>query len=207
MGVAASAKYDRHAAGLASAGLDLGRQCAASGDWRLRGLDAGRLRWSLAHGRTSQPLRAEYHLDRQPGAGHFGLYRCSRDHMVRAAGKPDLPMSADQAYLGNSARHNPEDLHVAAISSCHMFWYLYFCANAGIIVWAYEVRPAGRLIESQESGGHFESVHLRSMVTVESGDVQEALCLCQDAHDKCIIANSVNFPVLLELAFQHISKA
>src|ERR1700730_8615558 len=43
VGTAAPAESDRHAASLASAGLDLGRQCAASGDRRLRGLDAGRL--------------------------------------------------------------------------------------------------------------------------------------------------------------------
>ena len=50
LGIAASAEFDRHAASLAPSGLDLGRQCAASGDRRLRGLDAGRLRWSLVHG-------------------------------------------------------------------------------------------------------------------------------------------------------------
>jgi organic hydroperoxide reductase OsmC/OhrA len=127
--------------------------------------------------------------------------------VVRAAGKPDLAMSADQAFLGNPAKHNPEDLLVAAISSCHMLWYLHLCANAGIIVRAYEDRPSGRLIESQESGGHFESVLLRPKVTIESGDIQEALRLHQDAHKKCFIANSVNFPVLLEPAIQHTSTA
>ncbi|MDQ6702396.1 MAG: hypothetical protein M3Z96_04445 [Pseudomonadota bacterium] len=63
------------------------------------------------------------------------------------------------------------------------------------------------MIESQESGGHFESVLLRPKVTVESGDVQEALRLHKDAHKKCFITNSVNFPVLLEPAIQHTSKA
>src|SRR5580704_16840998 len=44
VGIAAPAEFDRHAASLASAGLDLGRQCAASGDRRLRSLEAGRLK-------------------------------------------------------------------------------------------------------------------------------------------------------------------
>lgn len=127
--------------------------------------------------------------------------------MWRAWRNTDLPMSADQAFLGNPARHNPEDLLVVAISSCHMLWYLHLCANAGIIVRAYDDRPIGRVIESQESGGHFESVLLRPKVTVESGDVQEALRPHQDAHKKCFIANSVNFPVLLEPAIQHASNA
>ena len=83
----------------------------------------------------------------------------------------------------------------------------FLCANAGIIVRSYEDRPIGRLIESQVSGGHFKSVHLRPKVTVESGDIQEALRLHQDAHKACFIANSVNFPVLLEPAIQHTSTA
>jgi organic hydroperoxide reductase OsmC/OhrA len=147
-------------------------------------------------------------LDRQPaGQGTSAYAAYGRDHVVRAAGKPDLLMSTDQAFLGNPARHNPEDLLVVAISSCHMLWYLHLCANAGIIVRAYEDCPSGRLIESQEGGGHFESVLLRPKVTVESGDVQEALRLHQDAHKKCFIANSVNFPVLLKPAIQRTSKA
>ena len=140
------------------------------------------------------------------GHGTSAYTAYGRGHVVRVAGKPDLPMSADQAFLGDPARHNPEDLLVVAVSSCHMLWYLHLCANAGIIVRAYEDRPSGRLIEAQESGG-FESVLLRPKVTIESGDVQEALRLHEDAHKNCFIANSVNFPILLEPAIQHTSKA
>jgi organic hydroperoxide reductase OsmC/OhrA len=142
--------------------------------------------------------------NRGQGTSAYAAY--GRDYVVRAAGKPDLLMSADQAFLGDHARHNPEDLLVAAISSCHMLWYFHLCANAGIIVRAYEDRPFGRLIEPPESGGHFESVLLRPRVTVESGDVQEALQLHQDAHKKCFIANSVNFPILIEPAILDTSK-
>jgi hypothetical protein len=67
--------------------------------------------------------------------------------------------------------------------------------------------PSGRLIESQESRGYFESVFLLPKVMIESGDVQEALRLHEDAHKKCFIANSVNFPVLPEPAIQQTSKA
>ena len=142
--------------------------------------------------------------NRGQGTSAYAAY--GRDHVAHTAGKPDLPMSAEQAFLGDPARHNPEDLLVGAISSCHMLWYLHLCANAGIIVRAYDDRPFGRLIESPEIGGHFESVLLRPKVTVESGDVQEALRLHQDAHKKCFIANSVNFPVLIEPAILDTSK-
>ncbi len=50
-----------------------------------------------------------------------------------------------------------------------------------MIVRAYEDRPIGRVIELEVSGGHFECVLLRPKVTIEFGDVQEALRLHQDA--------------------------
>jgi organic hydroperoxide reductase OsmC/OhrA len=139
--------------------------------------------------------------NRGRGTSAYAAY--GRDHVALVAGKPDLPLSAEQAFLGNPARHNPEDLLVVAISSCHMLWYLHLCADAGIIVRAYQDRPCGRLIERQESGGHFESVLLRPKVTIESGDLQDALRLHQDARKKCFIANSINFLILLEPAIQH----
>jgi hypothetical protein len=56
MGIAAPAEFDRHAASLASTGLDLGRQCAASGDRRLRGLDAGRVSWTVGKEELSKSI-------------------------------------------------------------------------------------------------------------------------------------------------------
>ena len=50
------------------------------------------------------------------GQGTSAYTAYGRDHVVRAAGKPDLPMSADQAYLGNPARYNPEDLLVYCLT-------------------------------------------------------------------------------------------
>jgi len=122
-----------------------------------------------------------------------------RDYLARAVEKPDLLMSADEAFLGNPAKHNPEELLVVAISSCHMLWYLHLCADAGIVVGPMKTaRP--------ESGGRFESVLWRPKVTIESGAVQEALRLHQDAHQACFIANSVNFPIRLEPAIQLASN-
>lgn len=132
------------------------------------------------------------------GQGTSAYTSYDRDHLVRAAGKPDLPMSADPAFRGDPARYNPEELLVAAISSCHMLWYLHLCAKARIVVVAYEDHPSGRLVESKESGARFESVFLRPVVTIESGDAQKARDLHQNAHKECFIANSVNFPVLFE---------
>jgi len=132
------------------------------------------------------------------GLGTSAYKNYDRDHVLRIAGKPHLPMSSDAAFLGDPARYNPEELLVAAISSCHMLWYLHLCAEARVVVAAYEDRASGRLIESTEGGGHFESVTLRPNVTIEAGETDAARRLHEGAHKKCFIANSVNFPVLFE---------
>ncbi|MGH6858179.1 MAG: OsmC family protein [Methylocella sp.] len=134
--------------------------------------------------------------NRGQGTSAYSAYR--RDHVVRAAGKPDLPMTSDPAFFGDPARYNPEELLVAAISSCHMLWYLHLCAEARVAVTAYEDRASGRLIESTEGGGRFESVTLRPNVTIEAGKTEPARRLHEGAHKNCFIANSVNFPVLCE---------
>jgi organic hydroperoxide reductase OsmC/OhrA len=132
------------------------------------------------------------------GQGTSSYTSFDRDHEVRGTGKPDLPMSADPAFRGDSAKYNPEELLVASLSSCHMLWYLALCAKAKIIVKAYEDRPTGRLVEGKPGGGRFESVVLRPAVTIESGDIETARRLHEDAHRECFISNSVNFPVSCE---------
>lgn len=118
----------------------------------------------------------------------------SRDHAVRIAGKPDLPMSSDPAFRGNAARHNPEELLVASLSSCHMLWYLHLCATAGIVVTDYADEAEGTMVEDA-NGGRFERVVLRPRVTISAGDAAKAAALHHEAHRLCYVANSVNFPV------------
>ena len=68
-----------------------------------------------------------------------------REHDIACPGKPVLHGSADPAYRGDADRHNPEDLLVAALSACHMLWYLHLCASAGVVVTAYEDRSEGTM--------------------------------------------------------------
>jgi len=57
-----------------------------------------------------------------------------------------------------------------------------------------EVMEVGR-----DGVGRFKSVALRPTVTVAAGsDVGRARALHKPAHEKCFIANSVNFPVECE---------
>ncbi len=69
----------------------------------------------------------------------------SRSYRVEIEGKPPLEGSADPTFRGDSGRHNPEDLLVAALSACHMLSYLADCARAGIEVIAYEDQASGMM--------------------------------------------------------------
>lgn len=121
----------------------------------------------------------------------------ARDHVYDGDGKPSIPGSADPHFLGDATRWNPEELLVASISSCHQLWYLHLCAVNGVVVESYVDEAEGEMVED-ENGGHFTSVTLHPKITISSDNAELARKLHHDAHKKCFIANSVNFPVTCE---------
>lgn len=135
------------------------------------------------------------------GAGTAGYRAYSRDHVISAAGRPDLAGSSDAAFRGDASRWNPEDLLVASLSSCHMLWYLHLCAQAKIAVLAYHDNAVGTMVEDAGGGGRFSGAVLRPVATLAAGsDAALATALHEEAHRLCFIANSVNFPVTVEPA-------
>jgi organic hydroperoxide reductase OsmC/OhrA len=107
-----------------------------------------------------------------------------------------IPGSSDPAFRGDGSRYNPEELMVAALSTCHMLWALHLCAEAGIVVTAYEDSPVGTMRENPDGSGEFTAVVLRPRMTVADGSkIEQARALHQRAHQMCFIARSVNFAV------------
>jgi organic hydroperoxide reductase OsmC/OhrA len=130
------------------------------------------------------------------GSGTSSYKAYGREHVIRAGDKPPIAGSSDPAFMGDRSRWNPEDLLVASLSACHKLWYLHLCATVGVVVTAYEDHAEGVVVEDGEKGGLFSSVVLNPEVTIAvGGDADKALALHHDAHAKCFIANSVNFPV------------
>jgi len=132
------------------------------------------------------------------GSGTTSYQSYERSHDIRVPGKPVLAGSSDAAFRGNASQHNPEDLLVAALSSCHMLAYLHLAASAKLVVTAYNDSAEG-MMETDNNGGRFVEVVLRPIVTINApGDAAKATALHVDAHHACFIANSVNFPVHCE---------
>jgi organic hydroperoxide reductase OsmC/OhrA len=132
------------------------------------------------------------------GTGTSGYRDYDRAHEIMTEDKPVIPGSSDPKFRGDRTRYNPEELLVAALSSCHMLWYLHLCAEAGIVVTDYADRAGGIMVEGADGGGRFSEVTLRPRVTIRSGDPSLAQQLHEKAHQLCFIANSVNFPVRCE---------
>jgi organic hydroperoxide reductase OsmC/OhrA len=130
------------------------------------------------------------------GTGTSGYRDYARDHDVTAAGVPPIAASSDPAFRGDPGRWNPELELTAALSQCHMLWFLHLAAVAGVVVTGYADDARATMAETDDGGGHFTEVVLRPRVTVAAADMaQQAQALHAEASAKCFIANSVNFPV------------
>lgn len=128
------------------------------------------------------------------GTSDYKVYE--RSHQISVENKPDISGSSDPAFRGDKTKHNPEELLVASVSSCHLLWYLHLCAEAGVIVTDYVDNASGIMLETPDGGGHFTEVTLNPNVTVtEESMIEKANELHKRANELCFIANSVNFPV------------
>ena len=133
------------------------------------------------------------------GSGTSSYRGYDRDHEIRAESRPPIAGSSDPQFRGDARRWSPEHLLVASLSACHHLWYLHLCAEAGVVVVAYEDQPQGRMIEEAGGEGRFVSVVLHPRVTISpESDMATAERLHRDAHAKCFVARSMNFPVTHE---------
>jgi organic hydroperoxide reductase OsmC/OhrA len=130
------------------------------------------------------------------GSGTMDYRSYDRSYIISIANKPDIYGSSDSAFLGDRTKHNPEDLFVAAISSCHMLWYLHLCSQNGIIVLDYKDKAVGKMEEIPDGSGKFKEVTLHPVVTIsDQAHTEKALALHKEANKMCFIANSCNFPI------------
>ena len=133
------------------------------------------------------------------GRGTSGYRTYAREHTISKEGADVISGSADPVFRGDPRCYNPEELLVGSLSGCHMLWYLHLCAEAGIIVLEYLDQPSGIMEETADGGGRFREVVLRPQIVIAAGgNADRAAVLHEAAHQRCFIANSVNFAVRCE---------
>lgn len=132
--------------------------------------------------------------NRGEGTARYTAY--GHEHVINGPGKPTIHGSSDPVFRGDASRYSPEELLVAALSGCHMLWYLHVCAEHRLIVEEYSDAAVGVMEEDASGTGRFVEVTLRPNVTFRSPfEEQLALELHRVAHEFCFVAASVNFPV------------
>lgn len=104
-----------------------------------------------------------------------------------------LPMS-------DAAAVDPEEAFVAALSSCHMLWFLSLAAKKGLRVNRYVDLAEGRMDRNEAGKLVMLEVCLRPEVEWDGDqpDTVTVAAIHHSAHDECFIANSVRTKVTIE---------
>src|ERR1035441_6682053 len=127
--------------------------------------------------------------------GGYAAY--DRTHRVDVPpGKVSLTMSADPAFRGNPELPNPEQLLLAAASSCQLLSFLALVARAGIDGASYEGRTEA-LVPNDDKPVRITRIPLRPRVVVAPGAGERVRELMVRAHHDCFIAYSVNAEMIL----------
>jgi organic hydroperoxide reductase OsmC/OhrA len=130
------------------------------------------------------------------GSGTSNYKEFERSYSIQIENKPIINGSSDPEFRGDRTKHNPEELLLAAVSSCHMLWYLHFCSENKIIVLEYIDNATAILDETATGNGKFSSITLNPTVTVtEKSMVELATELHIKANEFCFVANSLNLKV------------
>lgn len=127
----------------------------------------------------------------------FGARQYSRDHTWSMNGLV-LPASASievvPAQFVGAQRADPEAAMVAAVSSCHMLWFLHLCSLRGIDVHSYADEAEGIMARNAQGKLSFTRFVLKPEVRFAPGhvcDEKTQRALHEEAHAQCFIANSV----------------
>ena len=96
---------------------------------------------------------------------------------------------------------DPEEALVAAVSSCHMLWFLSIAARRGFTVDRYADTPVGTLGTNARGKEAITVITLRPEVTF-SGEKRptpdEIAHIHHESHEICCLANSVTADVRIE---------
>jgi organic hydroperoxide reductase OsmC/OhrA len=131
-------------------------------------------------------------------SGEFRYETYSRAHALHFDAI-EVRGNAAPGNIPSTVKHeagvDPEQAFVAALSSCHMLWFLHVACRANYVVDSYVDEAVGVLDRTWMS-----RVTLRPRVTFagKAPSEQEHRALHQRAHEKCFIANSVKTQVLVE---------
>jgi organic hydroperoxide reductase OsmC/OhrA len=140
---------------------------------------------------------------RRESAG-FDYKTYNRNHLWRFGAGLEVAAAAAAENIPKTAVGapgvDPEQAFVAALSSCHMLWFLHLACKAGYTVEGYVDKAVGVLKKDVRGRVAITRVTLRPAVSF-SGKAPSAAehdQLHHEAHEQCFIANSVTTEIGIE---------
>ncbi len=124
------------------------------------------------------------------GSTGQGYREYDRAHTLTIGEAGKLMLSADPAFRGDPRLPNPEQLLVAAASSCQLLSFLAVAARAGVDVIRYS-DSARAVMPGDSSPMRITEISLDVAVTVRGADEATVRDLLAEAHRQCYIANSL----------------
>jgi organic hydroperoxide reductase OsmC/OhrA len=129
----------------------------------------------------------------------FDYKEYPRAHQISFQNGISLQASSAVEYLGTADRVNPEELFVAALSSCHMLTFLAIASKSRLVIDSYSDHAFGVMTPRAEDGKLWVShVTLIPEVRWAEGSVvapEKLKELHRKAHENCFVANSVKAQV------------
>jgi organic hydroperoxide reductase OsmC/OhrA len=141
-------------------------------------------------------------LNWEKGDAPFTYDAYPRNHTLGFKnGQETVIASSSPIYKGDGTKADPEDMLVAALSSCHMLSFLAIACKKKQTVKSYEDDAVGFLedVSSDGKGGELwvSRVILRPKVAIDT-DAATLEHIHHLAHETCFIANSVKTEVTVE---------
>ena len=131
--------------------------------------------------------------------------RYSRAHTWTFDGGVVVPASSSPHVvavpMSDARAVDPEEAFVAALSSCHMLWFLDIASRAGYAVARYEDAADGRMGRNAAGKLVVDVVTLRPRTRFAGACVPDAAALAalhHEAHEECFLANSVRCEIRCE---------
>lgn len=140
----------------------------------------------------------------QRNGAHFLDKRYSRAHAWTFDGGVTVPASSSphivRVPMSDPANVDPEEAFVAALSSCHMLFFLSISAGRRFVVDEYTDEPVGTMEQDDAGKWMMTKVLLRPHVSFSgerAPDQAELEELHHQAHAACFLANSVKTKIMI----------
>jgi organic hydroperoxide reductase OsmC/OhrA len=147
----------------------------------------------------------DYHatVEWQRQGAAFVDNKYSRGHVWRFDGvevpASSAPSSVPLPY-SVAAAVDPEEALVAAVSSCHMLFFLFFAAKQGFVVDRYVDEATGSMTQNERGKLYVSKIALNPDVTFggsKQPSEHELDVLHHHAHEECYVANSVKAEIIV----------